>query len=550
MRCDGVRPSCSQCVKADRAESCDFDDRHRKSRTQILQEKLLSLEQKLRNLEDVPIQPIHPLKLYQEAPYPPVYPPDDMYNQDISTVDFPSLVFDTIAPSNFLAAFEPFEPDESASTFPVSLSDSFQPLASSSSLNPTEYRNTFESPNSTHLSLYSSPKQGEIEFPAQHCKQELMAIFMAHRHQCSFEVDPSRLYSPDGQLHPALINAIYLNACCFSQSPWFAELKTYFLAETLSAISAALERSDRLIDVASALCLVAVYQYANCRISEGYRHSFAAARLAINLGLHQISGPESSPQDVLSVVIPPARDDKELTDRISVFWQVLVVDRSWSVASGLPTALPGDQTSGKLKIETPLPRSTTPSIPFVPALRAEAVTLYERAYRISSSSLRGELFWSERQEIGQALDRFSLVVPPVFGSDSLRTQPPWIDVDVLIIHAMVNVAYVYLQRDHLGKCMSASEVCLKAAHTISFHIRQLKEADFQFLDPTISACWRTIGRLYIHLIVLSDKRNNRAREMHGVARELNVLILALKKLGKVFPIAGMILPLGYTDLMH
>ena len=38
--------------------------------------------------------------------------------------------------------------------------------------------------------------------------------------------------------------------------------------------------------------------------------------------------------------------------------------------------------------------------------------------------------------------------------------------------------------------------------------------------------------------------------MHGVARELNVLILALKKLGKVFPIAGMILPLGYTDLMH
>jgi hypothetical protein len=189
-----------------------------------------------------------------------------------------------------------------------------------------------------------------------------MTIFMAHRHQCSFEVDPSRLQSPDGQLHPALMNAIYLNACCFSQSPWFAELETYFLVETLSAISAALERSDRLIDVASALCLVAVYQYANCRISEGYRHSFAAARLAINLGLHQISGPESSPQDVLSAVIPPARDSKELRDRINVFWQVLVVDRSWSVASGLPTALPGDQTSETLKIETPLPRSTTPSV--------------------------------------------------------------------------------------------------------------------------------------------------------------------------------------------
>jgi len=36
--------------------------------------------------------------------------------------------------------------------------------------------------------------------------------------------------------------------------------------------------------------------------------------------------------------------------------------------------------------------------------------------------------------------------------------------------------------------------------------------------------------------------------MHGIARELNVLILALKKLGNVFPIAGMILALGYCRL--
>jgi hypothetical protein len=90
-----------------------------------------------------------------------------MYNQDFSTVDFPSLVFDTITPSNFLAAFEPFEPDGSAGTFPVSLSDFFQPLAPSRSSTPTEHRNGFESPSSTHLSLYSSSQRGEIEFPAQ-----------------------------------------------------------------------------------------------------------------------------------------------------------------------------------------------------------------------------------------------------------------------------------------------------------------------------------------------------------------------------------------------
>jgi hypothetical protein len=45
--------------------------------------------------------------------------------------------------------------------------------------------------------------------------------------------------------------------------------------------------------------------------------------------------------------------------------------------------------------------------------------------------------------------------------------------------------------------------------------------------------------LYIHLIIVSEKSSNRAREMHGVARELNVVIFALKKLGNIFPIAGM-----------
>jgi hypothetical protein len=51
---------------------------------------------------------------------------------------------------------------------------------------------------------------------------------------------------------------------------------------------------------------------------------------------------------------------------------------------------------------------------------------------------------------------------------------------------MVNVAYIYLQRDHLGRSMSASELCLKAAHTISSHIRQLRDEDYRYLDPIIS----------------------------------------------------------------
>lgn len=175
QRCDGVRPSCSQCVKAGREKFCDFDDRHRKSRTQILQEKLLSLEQKLRKLEDVPAESAQLEKVYQQALYPPPYASDDTHNQDTPMVDFPTLIFDTIAPSNYIAACESFDPDGSSGTFPVSISDFLQPFPPGRSFTPTEsstdnvYRNGFESQSS----LYSSPQQGEIEFPAHHNKQEL-----------------------------------------------------------------------------------------------------------------------------------------------------------------------------------------------------------------------------------------------------------------------------------------------------------------------------------------------------------------------------------------
>jgi hypothetical protein len=38
--------------------------------------------------------------------------------------------------------------------------------------------------------------------------------------------------------------------------------------------------------------------------------------------------------------------------------------------------------------------------------------------------------------------------------------------------------------------------------------------------------------------------------MHGVAGELNALILALKKLGDIFPIGGMYPVLAYAYVMH
>lgn len=54
MKCDGSRPVCQQCSRANRAADCEYDDGKTKTRTQILQEKIQRLEARVHELEGNP----------------------------------------------------------------------------------------------------------------------------------------------------------------------------------------------------------------------------------------------------------------------------------------------------------------------------------------------------------------------------------------------------------------------------------------------------------------------------------------------------------------
>lgn len=51
QKCDAVRPACRKCVTAGRPDECVYDDGKQKTRTQLLQEKVKELEEKLMSLE-------------------------------------------------------------------------------------------------------------------------------------------------------------------------------------------------------------------------------------------------------------------------------------------------------------------------------------------------------------------------------------------------------------------------------------------------------------------------------------------------------------------
>jgi hypothetical protein len=234
------------------------------------------------------------------------------------------------------------------------------------------------------------------------------------------------------------MNAIYLLASYFSQLKWASDLEQKLLAQAVHDITVALDQSDRLVDIVQASSLLAVYLYANNRILEGYSRAYSAAKLAVNLGLHQITSDfhahqtyKSGPLGQMSAtVLPPPRDLLELRDRISVFWQAFMVDRCWSVANGLPVALPHGNRI-QFRINTPWPRPDTeqifhvsicyvflaavfeklqqregadvdhdtvrglldqnpsvPATPCLPAFRAKAAALYEYTSRLASGIIK------------------------------------------------------------------------------------------------------------------------------------------------------------------
>jgi hypothetical protein len=143
------------------------------------------LERKLQKLEEVPAQSFTlPEEQQQQNLYPLPYASDDAQSHGIApgsmSTALPTLVFDHVAPSNLLTAFEPFELIGSPNTFPESVFDFLQaaaPIESTSTEIPlgNKARNGFQTPTSPQDSepTYSSPQPGEYERSPLPYEQEL-----------------------------------------------------------------------------------------------------------------------------------------------------------------------------------------------------------------------------------------------------------------------------------------------------------------------------------------------------------------------------------------
>ncbi|KZV89039.1 hypothetical protein EXIGLDRAFT_160450 [Exidia glandulosa HHB12029] len=636
MKCDAGKPVCLQCQKANRSHDCEYDDGKSKSRTQVMQEKILKQEARIRELETIGVVVGQlPFISSPGAPYPqsPSFFDDAAgHNASFSAATtpqpdpfslLPPLPTTTTAPSPFASGSTSGSPAATSGTGALaSWIDGFDfsqlvdpaaasiPPAAPGADDPFAWATSAAAMGSMltpPLPAAAVPGWESEDIPLR-TRQMLLDIFLKHREQCGLIIHVDRflqnlqlpLGSPQ-RPHAALLNCIYLLAAKFSANPSLRAFEPRFFARATEAITAALERSDRLVNIIQAECLLAFYLYSNGRLLEGFYHASAAARLVVGLGLHQITScdfnvarapqaADASKQGMPvswaatsgnSSILPPPLDAVDLGERIHAFWMAFNIDRAWAVATGMPVAFSNDDHV-RTQIETVWPRSlsdfesgqvsdaeyATVKNLFImgqqpqqqqqqrppqfqrqdspETLRAKAIALFERASRLSAglSTARGvnEDFWIEFRAVEFAIHRFSQSLPTVrnagAGNGTASPAPQGVDHQLALVHTLAYVATIQLHHVFAYMDATSHDKCLVAAGGALAVLRDLGEADARMLDPMLGTAWMCVADVLVREIVRLKQVPGSEQQATSVGMQLLAVVGAMKQLSEVFPIVG------------
>ncbi|CAA7260911.1 unnamed protein product [Cyclocybe aegerita] len=554
LRCDGLRPVCTQCTTMKRAHECNYDDSARKSRTQTLREKLFALEAKVRELEYQPgcssIPSSSSSSVSDSTPSPLLKGYDDLSSQFM------------LDPSIFPTDLTAWDPNVFDSMFTTSIPSSF----------PDDQR--FDSPP-FNFSVHSSPSgsDGSISLPlggavsspsgrdalppsanpiyfmdqtlydglpdrlfvdpeialTPEVQHVLIRSFVDHRKQYCFysnseRFDPSRTATTTGAIYqhqvpanPSLINAIHLLGCFFTRAPLPQGLEQHLLEQTLREVSRSLHNQEQLIDVVQALTLLAQYFFFNNRGMEANRHLSAAKRIALDLRLHQVSHPDLAtfPFDLDYPFDSPMQDWKE---KAAVFWQLFMVERFWATTNDCTAGQP-ELDSPCRNIATPLPvldgaqmdttlRNSTIRAFFdtdddsfhasslsVTAFKIMASSLFDRSIRVNNTTLRDNATWAYHRSAEVALTRLLRLVPPFLRKDAHYPSAPYFDTDLFTVHALIFASTIHLHLDNAMN-LKASLAAKKLVELVNI----LVEDDYHYLDPSLAICLVSIIKLFRRMI--------------------------------------------------
>ncbi|KAJ3511259.1 hypothetical protein NLJ89_g4198 [Agrocybe chaxingu] len=494
LRCDGLRPVCTQCTTMKRVHECNYDDSARKSRTQTLREKLFALEAKVRELEYQPgcssVPSSFSSSVSDSTPSPLLEACDELSSQFM------------LGPSIFPIDLTAWDPSAFDSMFTTSIPSSFPHdqrrrglLARGQGRTCSERNPICFADQTLHDGLPDRLViDPEIALTPE-VQHVLIRSFVDHRKQCCFYSNPERfdpswtttttraIYQHQVPANPSLINAIHLLGCFFTRAPLPQGLEQHLLEQTLHEVSRSLHNQEQLIDVVQALTLLAQYCFFNNRGMEANRHLSAAKRIALDLRLHQVSHPNLAtfPFDLDYPFDSPMQDWQE---KAAVFWQLFMVERFWATTN--------DCSAGQPELDSPCRSITTP----LPLLGGAQMANKPLPLLLQlDTTLRDNPTWAYHRSAEVALTRLLRLVPPFTGKDAHHPSAPYFDTDLYMVHALIFASTIHL---HLDNAMNL-KVSLAAKKLVEL-VNILVEEDYHYLDPPLAICLVSIIKLFRRMI--------------------------------------------------
>ncbi|GBE87925.1 hypothetical protein SCP_1201510 [Sparassis crispa] len=471
LRCDGLRPKCTPCIRGNREEDCEYTDGSARSAIQLLEDEIARLEARIYELE-------HP-----------------------DSVTAPIILHDP-------RAVVESQPQSSAAN-----SEQFGGLVSHSS---------------TVQTVVAEPTLQMIQALVGNFKPYASQIgFFLHELrflEALYEADPG---TKTAILPPALLNVIYLWGVRLSTNNSLAGYESVFLSRASQGTSAALASvpTYRLMHVIQAEVLLATYFFATGRLLEGRYHCSAAVALALSGRLNQIRGVVDHMSHVhtahgIDIQLPPPTDAVEEGERVNAFWTVYLLDKSWTVPLGSPSHING---GADLNIPWPLEMENYEEGGFAPnilgvrtiesflnntpsssgsgtsslALHAKAAALYERATRLSShwspTMANAEEFFANVALLDSVIDHFTASLRPIEAATS-----PHVARDLLVTHSLARAAtiqlYARLSEAATGPRGTKKLIAAKASAALLNNINLNHSV---YINPILAMIWTTVCRVLI-----------------------------------------------------
>ncbi|KAL5514513.1 hypothetical protein ACEPAG_2602 [Sanghuangporus baumii] len=476
MKCDGVRPICTPCIDANRADDCEYTDNHSITRTQLLEENVARLESRLQELEG---SPGSSQTLTLRDPYVvPRLSTGCRTGSQTSPSQMPSI--------------------------------------------PATQEGRWEDPD-----------------PPSQMSEMLISIFLPNSRALGFALDVDRFRErtslPTSHIerpHPALLDAVYVWALRLSSRMELRQredacLQRAILALQGSTLNHGEHAAHHRVEAVQAEVLIALYFLCLGHNFEARYHANAAVALAFSCSLHQV---KEANENLTALSLPPPSDDNERAERIRVFWSVFELDSCWSAELESPRSFTDNPTRGT-QIDTPwtdVPVTETlgktvqrfllseylmlgddgPHL----ASRSKASAIYGKTWDLAARSDSVTRIEEEVRTLAHITAEFARRLPSL---DELDAFGDDVRLNMAVTHAIIHASMIHL---HHALTPSATPTASDGLLTHADEIVSILEfssricfpgnnaTQSKFPDPFLAVCGWIAGRVLIEEI---------DRSMHG-----------------------------------